>query len=178
METRFREHSLQIEKLINTALNQVRESIKDNSKQIRELSDNQHIQLVNLEQCQHNIKELQEESGKAIKLMESHTTQLRDLKLNKTDLLEFRVHLEGYKESNKDLIEFNEITRNKVLSCENYLEKYQPLFTQRQIEEVLRYVLTTAKQKYRLKKYSDLKNEFLTGKILADKGNPNLLTIA
>lgn len=100
------------------------------------------------------------------------------MQLNKTDSLEFKVHVEAYKTQTKDLMDYNELTRNKVLSCENYLEKYQPLFTQRQIEEVLRYVLTTNKQKYRLKKFSELKNEFLTARILADKGNPNLLTMA
>lgn len=43
------------------------------------------------------------------------------------------------------MLEYNELTRNKVLSCENYLEKYQPLFTQRQINDVLEYALTSTK---------------------------------
>ena len=61
-----------------------------------------------------------------------------------------------------------------VQGCENYLEKYQPLFAQRQIQEILEHVLSSSKEKYKLKKYVEMKAAVFTEKILEDHGAPDL----
>ena len=61
-----------------------------------------------------------------------------------------------------------------VQGCENYLEKYQPLFAQRQIQEILENVLSSSKEKYKLKKYIELKAVVYTDKIRGDGGAPDL----
>lgn len=43
----------------------------------------------------------------------------------------FEAHQLALKAQVGQLVEYNELTRNKVLSIENFVEKYQPLFTQR-----------------------------------------------
>ena len=61
-----------------------------------------------------------------------------------------------------------------VQGCENYLEKYQPLFVHRQITDALDNVITNVKQKWRIKKYAESKGSFFTDKILGDDGSPDL----
>ena len=61
-----------------------------------------------------------------------------------------------------------------VQGCENYLEKYQPLFVHRQITDALDNVITNVKQKWRIKKYAESKGSFLQDKILSDDGDPDL----
>ena len=74
------------------------------------------------------------------------------------------------------MTEYNEMTRNKVKAAENYIEKYQPLFTQRQINEALDYVLNVPKFQARVAKYAELKQEYLIDKILKDNGAPDLMS--
>ena len=61
-----------------------------------------------------------------------------------------------------------------VHGCENYLEKYLPLFNQRQINEALDYCTPNVKTKWTIKKYGDAKNDHYTKLILQDDGKPNL----
>ena len=61
-----------------------------------------------------------------------------------------------------------------VIGCENYLEKYQPLFTHRQISEALDQVATSVKLKWRLKKFAEKQANVLIDRILADTGQPDL----
>lgn len=61
-----------------------------------------------------------------------------------------------------------------VQGCENYLEKYQPLFAQRQIQEILENVLSSGKEKWKLKKFVEQKAAAFTEKILSDHGAPDL----
>ena len=74
----------------------------------------------------------------------------------------------------KQIMEYTELSRNMVQGCENYLEKYQPLFTHRQISEALDHVNTSVKLKWRLKKFSENKATLLIDRILQDKGQPDL----
>lgn len=136
------------------------------------------MNLCKIEQSEFFIKQLKEESVKNNCTLEDHTVKIKSILHNKTEYYDFKTHVDNYKIQIHDLMEYNEMSRNKVLSQENYLEKYQPLFTQRQIEEVLKYVLTSNKHKFKLKKFCDLKNDLFINKILADKGNPNLLNMA
>ena len=69
--------------------------------------------------------------------------------------------------------EHAEMTRNMVFGCENYLEKYQPLFTLRQIAEAFDFV-GSLKDKQKMKKYSEAKVNLYHHRILLDKGEPNL----
>ena len=39
--------------------------------------------------------------------------------------------IDNYDLKLKNITEYTELTRNMVQGCENYLEKYQPLFTHR-----------------------------------------------
>ena len=61
-----------------------------------------------------------------------------------------------------------------VIGCENFLEKYQPLFTHRQISEALDQVVTSVKLKWRLKKFAEKQANILIDRILQDKGQPDL----
>lgn len=70
--------------------------------------------------------------------------------------------------------EYTELTRNMVISCENYLEKYQPLFTHRQIITALEYVINNVKMKWRVTKYNEIACEKLVDVILQDDAKPNL----
>jgi len=92
----------------------------------------------------------------------------------KADQLTFDLFIESTNQKMQDLKEYTELNRNMVHGCENYLEKYQPLFNQRQINEALEYVNTNVKAKWRAKKFGDAKNEHYTRKILQDDGKPDL----
>ena len=72
--------------------------------------------------------------------------------------------------------EYVEITRNMVTGCQNYLEKYQPLFNHRQISEAMDNVVggTSVKLKWKLKKFSEMKCNHYIEKILNDRGVPDL----
>ncbi len=74
----------------------------------------------------------------------------------------------------KHVLEYTELSRNMVQGCENFLEKYQPLFTHRQISEAMDQVITSVKLKWRLKKFSENKATLLIDRILQDKGQPDL----
>ena len=43
----------------------------------------------------------------------------------------FEAYTQNLDKNMKQVTEFTEISRNMVLGCENYLEKYQPLFVHR-----------------------------------------------
>ena len=86
----------------------------------------------------------------------------------------FETYTKVFEKQINGIYEYNELTRNSVTSCENFIEKYQPLFLQRLINEALDYVLTSQTQKARCKTYGKVKQEFYTKGILEDKGFPNL----
>ncbi len=60
-----------------------------------------------------------------------------------------------------------------MLNTENYIEKYLPLFCQRELTEVLEVVLPK-KQQYQLKKYNDFKIPILMHALFEDNGLPDL----
>lgn len=63
--------------------------------------------------------------------LEKCTVDIDSLQLTKTDQVAFDVRMEMLDQKMANVNEYTEITRNMVLGCENYLEKYQPLFTHR-----------------------------------------------
>jgi hypothetical protein len=63
--------------------------------------------------------------------LEKCIVDLDGLQLSKTDQMAFDVYMESLDQKMANVNEYTEITRNMVLGCENYLEKYQPLFTHR-----------------------------------------------
>jgi hypothetical protein len=106
--------------------------------------------------------------------LEKCLIDITTLQASKTDQLAFEAYIESVDTKVKAISEFTEMSRNMVQGCENYLEKYQPLFVHRQITEALDYVITNVKQKWRVKKYGESKGNFYTDKILSDDGNPDL----
>lgn len=93
---------------------------------------------------------------------------------HKADQIKFDHFIEETNSYLNDIKEYTEINRNMVHGCENYLEKYLPLFNQRQINETLDFVIPSVKTKWRVKKYGDAKNEQYTRRILQDDGKPDL----
>ena len=96
------------------------------------------------------------------------------LQQNKTDQTAFLAYVHAVDMKIKQVTEYTELSRNMVIGCENYLEKYQPLFTHRQISEALDQVVTSVKLKWRLKKFSEKQANILIDRILQDKGQPDL----
>jgi len=96
------------------------------------------------------------------------------LQQNKTDQTAFLAYVHNIDLKVKQVSEYTELSRNMVIGCENYLEKYQPLFTHRQISEALDQVVTSVKLKWRLKKFAEKQANILIDRILQDKGQPDL----
>mgnify|MGYP006090582569 CR=1 FL=1 len=109
-------------------------------------------------------------------IIERHSNEVHELQLHKTDNIKFEVHLESVDDKLGNMKEYVEKTRNMVIGCENYLEKYQPLFNHRQISEAMDHVVggTSVKLKWKLKKFSEMKCNHYIEKILYDRGVPDL----
>lgn len=106
--------------------------------------------------------------------IEKAIVDIETIKNHKADQLTFDLFLESTAKQINEISEYTEINRNMVHGCENYLEKYLPLFNQRQINETLDYVIPSVKTKWTIKKYGDAKNEHYTRRILQDDGKPDL----
>ena len=89
------------------------------------------------------------------KQLEKSLIDIGSLQQNKTDQLSFMAYVHNIDAKCKQITEYTELSRNMVIGCENYLEKYQPLFTHRQISEALDHVVTSVKLKWRLKKFAE-----------------------
>lgn len=120
-----------------------------------------------------NIRDLQDMTNNHSKLIERARLDIDKHALGKTDLADFKQHAEEMEKRLSAIDEHAEITRNMVFGCENYLEKYQPLFTLRQIAEAFDFV-ASSKDKQKMKKYSEAKVNLYHHRILLDKGEPNL----
>ena len=74
----------------------------------------------------------------------------------------FDTYTKVFEKQINGIYEYNELTRNTVTSCENFIEKYQPLFLQRLVNEAFEYISTSSTQKARSKTYAKTKQEFYT----------------
>ena len=120
------------------------------------------------------IEDLQSLTLNHTSLVNKCVTDIMNLQSSKTDQARFDLYIENVDSKLKSMNEYTELSRNMVQGCQNYLEKYQPLFVHRQITDALDNVITNVKQKWRIKKYAESKGSFFTDKILGDDGSPDL----
>ena len=67
-------------------------------------------------------------------------------------------------------------TQNLVKGCTNYVEKYLPLYTQRQVSDFIEYVFNDRAVKWRVNWYNEIKIPLLTTGILYDNGEQSLMS--
>ena len=70
------------------------------------------------------IEELTAKTGNMGEIIERHSNEVHELQLHKTDNIKFEAHLESVDDKLGNMKEYVEKTRNMVIGCENYLEKY------------------------------------------------------
>lgn len=121
-----------------------------------------------------SIEELERLAKHRGNQLETSLIDIGALQQSKTDQAAFLAYVHNIDAKLKQVTEYTELSRNMVIGCENYLEKYQPLFTHRQISDALDQVVTSVKQKWRLKKFSEKQATLLIERILQDKGQPDL----
>lgn len=63
---------------------------------------------------------------------------------------------------------------NQTMTCSNYMEKYMPLYVQRQMTEFLEYLFTDRSIRWRINWYNEVKIPMLTAGILFDNGHQSL----
>lgn len=74
-------------------------------------------------------------------------------------------------ESIKDQTRANDKCRNKVDECNNYLDKYLPMFLHRQMTEMVEYVvMQDAGMAHRLHWFNEIRTPLLTTAIMCDNG--------
>lgn len=105
---------------------------------LRDITDNRRMIRSSQSDIQNHGKRLQdvETELRDSKIMNSkHDGQIEKaivdietIKNNKAEQLTFELFLERTAEQIKQISEYTEINRNMVHGCENYLEKYLPLF--------------------------------------------------
>lgn len=78
-----------------------------------------------------SIRDLQDTNKNHSRLIDETRHDIDNHSLGKTNLADFQKHVEETDERLAAVNEYVEVTRNMVFGCENYLEKYQPLFTLR-----------------------------------------------
>ena len=67
-----------------------------------------------------------------------------------------------------------DVAANQTQSCSNYMEKYMPIYIQRQISQCVEYVFPDRETKWRLNWYNELKIPLLTALLLNDDGQARL----
>lgn len=70
----------------------------------------------------------------------------------------------------KKTTELNDICINDVKTCSNYMEKYMPLYLQRQVSDFLEYIFIDRQTRWRINWYNEVKIPMLTAAILFDNG--------
>lgn len=70
----------------------------------------------------------------------------------------------------------DETDRYKAMTstCCNYMEKYMPLYIQRQMTEFIEYLFTERAMRWRIAWYNEVKIPLLTAAILHDNGEASL----
>ncbi len=67
-----------------------------------------------------------------------------------------------------------ERNQNDAKACANYLEKYMPLYIQRQMTDFLEYVFPDRQVKWRINWYNEIKVPMFTAAVLTDTGVQSL----
>ena len=171
---RFQQHQRDTEDFLQKTMAEFRASLKAQETETRNVQDSFVGQNKRLDDQYNLLKDLEATSGNHGKYLDDFREQITTLQYGKTDQLVFDANIMNMNSKLNGCQEYTELTRNMVQGCENYLEKYQPLFAQRQIQEILEHVLSSTKEKYKLKKFIEAKAVVLTEKILDDHGAPDL----
>jgi hypothetical protein len=108
-----------------------RASLKAQQGETRAVQDSFVVQNKRLDDQYNLLKDLEGTSGNHGKYLDDFREQITNLQYGKTDAVLFEAHLQNLQSKLNGCQEYTELTRNMVQGCENYLEKYQPLFAQR-----------------------------------------------
>ena len=108
-----------------------RASLKAQETETRNVQDSFAGQNKRLDDQYNLLKDLEATSGNHGKYLDDFREQITTLQYGKTDQLVFDANIMNMNSKLNGCQEYTELTRNMVQGCENYLEKYQPLFAQR-----------------------------------------------
>lgn len=139
--------------------------------------------------------ELQEKSRQHTETLEQHTVLLQQLtgqqrmtelakeqlvsevaffRTEKTDTAEFRDFRDEARDQAAQQKERLEFALNKVKTCANFMEKYLPLYMQRQMSDFVEYLMPEAHMLKRINWYNEIKIPLLTAQVLLDTGHEGL----
>lgn len=113
--------------------------------------------------------------------VEKSVNDYSEAKLTTQELMECKIDKDIYEDLNVDIQKkvknlHNEVIKieNMILTTDNYVEKYVPLNIERQVSEVMNFVMND-KIKKRMEAFFKRRMKILHSVMIEDKGNPDIL---
>jgi hypothetical protein len=133
--------------------------------------------LRNQEKIESNESEIDELKSRVTSLkinLDKTMVRCEEMSLNKADEKNFAAFIELTNKRLGDSDQYSQLSRNMVIGCHNYIDKYLPLFLIRNVKEMVDAVQHDLKVRYKLKKYCTAKEDMLMESILDDDGSADL----
>ena len=167
----------QIKGTMDRIMNQVNEYMKTSTEATQSLTKKCHFLTDWSDKLQSNLNENSTRVDELSKLLhdqinkyEKVCDQLVDLSAKKCEMSDLVAYKEDQAQKERALHQQIDQIDNLTCTCNNFMEKYMPLYVQRQISDFIEYLFTDRATRWRLNWYNEIKIPLLTAGIMFDNG--------